>query len=69
MAKRISTEKYELIGIRRIKLKSGRYAQIAVRRVAYGPDRLYAWRGRHSSPAWECSQGSYETDREFRESL
>lgn len=67
--KNISTEKYELLGIRRVKLSTGRYAQIATRRQAYSLDRLYAWRGRHTDPKWEAEQGSLETDKEFVESL
>lgn len=69
MSKRISTDKYELLDIRRVRLSTGRYAQIATRREAYAPDRLYAWRGRHSSPKWEKYQGSLETPREFVTSL
>ena len=69
MAKQISTDNYELLGIRRVKLSTGRFAQVATRRVAYGMDRLYVWRGHHSSPEWERLQSNIETDREFIESL
>ena len=69
MAKRISTNNYELLGIRRVQLSTGSYAQVATRRVAYSMDRLYVWRGRHSSPEWERLQDNIETDREFMESL
>lgn len=67
--KTISTEKYELVGVRRVKLSTGLWAQVATRRREYSPDRLYAWRGRHTEPKWETEQGSSETDREFVESL
>lgn len=67
--KTISAEKYELVGVRRVKLSTGHWAQIATRRQAFSPDRLYAWRGRHTEPKWEAEQGSLETDREFVESL
>lgn len=67
--KTITTTKYELLGVRRIALSTGHSAQIATRRQAYSPDRLYAWRGRHDNPTWEAEQGSHETEREFVESL
>lgn len=67
--KTIITNSYELLGVRRIKLSTGQSAQVATRRKSGGPDRLYAWRGRHDNPAWEAFQGSHETEREFMESL
>lgn len=60
-----STDSYELIDVRRI-WGNGRSAQIAVRRQAYSPDRLYAWTGRHTSPNREWHQDSLENKSEFR---
>lgn len=69
MGKKIICDKYEIVGIRKIKLSTGHSAQIGTLRQAYSPDRLYAWRGRHASPKWEATQGAHETEREFVESL
>lgn len=64
--KTIRTDKYELIDVRRIRTEN-RSVQIGVMRSGYGPDRLYAWAGRHDAPQFEMLQGSLETVGEFME--
>lgn len=52
---------YELFDVRRFHT-----AQIAVFRQAYFPDRLYAWKGRHTAPTKSWMQAPTETSDEFR---
>ena len=66
--KKIITKSCELIDPRRVKVRGWGATtsfQIALRREAYSPDRLYAWRGRHTSPSQEWMQNSTETENEF----
>jgi hypothetical protein len=61
---RIDTPTYELIDVRRIR-SGGLSAQVAVRRIAYSPDRLYAWQGPHTRPSREWEQGALDTAGDF----
>lgn len=53
-----------LIGRHRI-YSGGRTAQVATERVAYSPDRLYAWQGRADRPTRQWRQESLDTETDF----
>lgn len=60
----ISTPTYDLIHIRRIRV-GALSAQIATRRIAYSPDRLYACPGKHAAPTREWEQVPLDSEDDF----